>query len=165
MAMARKCFYSFHYKPDNWRVSKIRNIGVIEGNQTVSDNKWEEITSGGDAAITKWIDGEMSGKSCAIVLIGSGTAGRKWINYEIEKAWNDKKGLLGIYVHNILDVNNQQANKGTNPFDGYTVNGKNLSSIVKAYDPPYKQSSSVYRHIADNIEDWVEEAISIRNNA
>lgn len=162
--MARKCFYSFHYKPDNWRVSKIRNIGVIEGNQTVSDNKWEEITSGGDAAIKKWIEGELSGKSCAIVLIGSGTAGRKWINYEIEKAWGDKKGLLGIYIHNILDVNNQQANKGKNPFDGYTVNGKNLSSIVKAYDPPYKTSSSVYSHIADNIEDWVEEAIAIRNN-
>ena len=31
--MARKCFYSFQYKPDNWRVSKIRNIGTIEGNK------------------------------------------------------------------------------------------------------------------------------------
>ncbi|MEW8354447.1 MAG: TIR domain-containing protein [Candidatus Thiodiazotropha sp.] len=25
--MARKCFYSFHYNPDNWRVSTVRNIG------------------------------------------------------------------------------------------------------------------------------------------
>lgn len=162
--MARKCFYSFHYKPDSWRASKIRNIGVIEGNQPVSDNKWEEIKSGGDAAIKEWINGQMSGKSCAIVLIGAGTAGRKWINYEIKKAWNDKRGLLGIYVHNILDVNNSKSSKGKNPFDGFTVNDKNLSSIVKAYDPPYTQSSSVYNHIAENIESWVEEAISIRNN-
>lgn len=161
--MARKCFYSFHYKPDNWRVSKIRNIGVIEGNQTVSDNKWEEITSGGDDAIKKWINEQMTGKSCAIVLIGEKTAGRKWINYEIKKAWNDKKGLLGIYIHNIFDVNNEKSTKGSNPFGNFTVDDKKLSSIVKAYDPPYTKSASVYQHISDNIEDWVEEAISIRN--
>lgn len=162
--MARKCFYSFHYKPDNWRASKVRNIGVIEGNQSVSDNDWEEITKGGNAAIQKWIDGQLSGKSCAIVLIGANTAGRKWIDYEIEKAWTAKKGLLGIYIHNIEDVNGNQANKGKNPFSGFNVGGKSLSSIAKAYDPPRATSSGVYNYIADNIEDWVEEAIEIRNN-
>jgi hypothetical protein len=160
--MARKCFYSFHYKPDNWRASKVRNIGVIEGNQPVSDNEWESITKGGDAAIKKWIDGQVSGKSCAIVLIGANTAGRKWINYEIEKAWDDKKGLLGIHIHNIADVNDKQAAKGANPFTGYKVGDKPLSSIVKAYDPPRTTSSGVYGYIADNILDWVEEAVAIR---
>lgn len=162
--MARKCFYSFHYKPDNWRASKVRNIGVIEGNQPVSDNDWEAITKGGDAAIQNWIDGQLSGKSCSIVLIGTNTAGRKWINYEIEKSWNDKKGLVGIYIHNLFDVQNKQASKGKNPFAGYSVNDKPLSSIVKAYDPPQTTSSGVYNHISANIEDWVEEAIKIRNN-
>ena len=33
--MARNCFYSFHYKPDNARASQVRNIGVIEGNKLV----------------------------------------------------------------------------------------------------------------------------------
>jgi hypothetical protein len=28
--MAKKCFLSFHYKPDNWRVSQVRQIGAIE---------------------------------------------------------------------------------------------------------------------------------------
>ncbi len=28
--MARRCFYSFHYKPDNARAAQVRNIGVIE---------------------------------------------------------------------------------------------------------------------------------------
>ena len=162
--MARKCFYSFQYKPDNWRVSTIRKIGTIEGNQTVSDNKWEEVTNGGATAIEKWIDGEMTGKSCAIVLIGAGTAGRKWIDYEIKKAWTDKKGLVGVHIHNILDSKGAQANKGSNPFSGFNVGEKKLSSIVKTYDPPFTQSTSVYKHIADNIEDWVEEAIEIRKN-
>ncbi len=46
--MARKCFYSFHYVPDNWRVSKIRNIGAVEGNKPASDNDWETVTGGGE---------------------------------------------------------------------------------------------------------------------
>lgn len=88
--MARRVFYSFHYKPDCTRVAKVRNMGVVEGNKPASDNDWEEITSGGDAAIEKWIDEQLDGKSCNVVLIGEKTAGRKWINYEIKSAWNSK---------------------------------------------------------------------------
>lgn len=55
--MARKVFFSFHYDPDCWRASQIRNIGALEGNSPVSDNKWEEIKKGGDTAIEKWIGG------------------------------------------------------------------------------------------------------------
>jgi len=49
--MARKVFFSFHYKPDNWRASQVRNMGVIDGNRPVSDNDWEQITRGGDEAL------------------------------------------------------------------------------------------------------------------
>jgi len=79
-------------------------MGVVEKNPLASDNDWEEITEGGDAAIEEWIDEQMAGRTCAIVLIGRGTAGRKWINYEIEKAWNDGKGLLGVYIHGLKNV-------------------------------------------------------------
>lgn len=163
--MARKVFYSFHYKPDNWRVSQVRNIGVVEGNRPVSDNDWEAITKAGDKSIQNWIDGQLKGKTCTIVLIGSNTAGRKWIKYEIEKSWNDGKGLLGIYIHNLKDITGNQSTKGRNPCDDLTMkrDGKKLSSIVKAYDPPYKTSTSVYAYIKQNLENWVEEAISIRN--
>lgn len=27
--MARRTFYSFHYKPDNWCAAQVRNMGVI----------------------------------------------------------------------------------------------------------------------------------------
>lgn len=160
--MARKAFYSFHYVPDNWRAAKVRSMGVIEGNPPVTDNDWEEVTSGGESAIRNWINRQLSGKSCTIVLIGTGTAGRKWIKYEIEKSWNDGKGVVGVYIHNLLDRNNKQSPKGRNPFSDLAVGGRSLSSIVKAYDPPYSSSSSVYSHISSNLESWVEEAISIR---
>ncbi len=162
--MARRVFYSFHYKPDNWRAAQVRNMGVIEGNVPVSDNDWETITRGGDAAIERWIADQMDGKSCTVVLIGSATAGRKWINYEIKKTWEDGKGLVGVYIHNLQDRNQQQAAKGANPFDGFTVGQTPLCRIVKAYDPPYWRSTDVYAHIKDNITNWVEEAISIRNS-
>lgn len=165
--MARRVFYSFHYKPDNWRASQVRNIGVVEGNRPCSDNDWEKITQGGDDKINKWIAEQMNGKSCVVVLVGSNTAGRKWITYEIVKGWNDGKGVVGVYIHNLQDSNEQQTTKGENPFASikYGDSGKMLSSIVKAYDPPYSSSKYVYDHIKTNLAAWVEEAISIRNNA
>lgn len=164
--MARKVFYSFHYKPDNWRASQVRNIGVVEGNQPCSDNDWEAVTRGGDAAIEGWINAQLSGRSCAVVLIGSGTAGRKWIKYEIKKAWDDKKGLVGVYVHNLLDAASSQTSKGANPFAEFTLNeGKTaLSSVVKTYDPPYTSSTYAYGHIKTNLETWIEEAVRIRDD-
>ncbi len=164
--MARFVFFSFHYHPDNWRAAQVRNAGVVDGNAPVSDNDWEQITRGGDAAIQRWIDGQLSGKSCAVVLIGSATAGRKWIKYEIEKAWNDGKGLLGVYIHNLKDRTGQQSARGVNPFDDFTMkrDKAKLSSIVKVYDPPSISSTLVYDYIKQNFPNWVEEAIRIRSN-
>jgi hypothetical protein len=132
----------------------------------VSDNDWESITKKGNDAIKDWIDDQLSGKSCAVVLIGSDTAGRKWIKYEIEKAWNDGKGVVGIYIHNLKDQDEDQSSKGSNPFEVFTMkrDDAKLSTIVKAYDPPYTTSTNVYDHIKKNLEDWVEEAIKIRDN-
>ena len=164
--MARRVFFSFHYKPDNWRASQVRNAGVVEGNKPVSDNDWEKITKAGDASIKTWIDTQLNGKSCAVVLIGTATAGREWIKYEIETAWNDGKGLVGVYIHNLKNSLGSQSKKGHNPFADFTMKRDNerLPSIVKAYDPPYTNSTYVYDHIKENLEDWVEEAIRIRDN-
>lgn len=168
--MARRVFYSFHYKADAWRAAQVRNMGVVEGNRPASDNDWEEIVRGGDKAIERWIDEQMTGTSCCIVLIGSNTAGRKWIQYEITKAWKEGKGLLGIYIHNLKDENGRTASKGRNPFDDFTLgtDGSKLSNIVQAYDPPYyswgsgSPSQQVYDYIKRNLAKWVEEAIAIR---
>jgi hypothetical protein len=162
--MSRKVFFSFHYIPDNWRAGQARNMGVVEGNIPVSDNDWETITGKGDKAIQNWIDGQIEGKSCTIVLIGENTANRKWINYEIVKTWNEKKGVLGIYIHKLKDREGKQSNSGSNPFDYITHGdtGKKLSSIVKTYYPTQSVSTDVYAYIKENISDWVEEAIKIR---
>jgi hypothetical protein len=141
-------------------------MGIIEGNISASDNDWEAIKKGGDAAIQRWIDGQLVGRTCSIVLIGANTSGRKWINYEIEKSWNDGIGLVGIHIHRLKDFSSLQSTKGSNPFATFTMKRDNssLSSIVKTYDPPYWDSKDVYKYIKDSLGGWIEEAIKIRDN-
>lgn len=167
--MAKKqVFYSFHYKNDVRRVAQIRNIGAIEDNKPVSENDWEEVKKKGKKAIEKWIDDNMNYRSCVIVLVGEETANREWVQYEIKKAWNEGKGLLGIYIHNIKDPllcrqgQSGTCNKGVNPFAQFKLNdGTKLSDIVKCHNPFFLDA---YNDIKDNLEDWIEEAIKIRKN-
>lgn len=176
----RQVFYSFHYQNDSWRVSQVKNIGVVEGNVPATSNEWEEVKKKGNEAIQAWIDSSMNYRSCVIVLIGSETASRKWVNYEIEKAWKDGKGIVGIYIHGLKNSIGQQCSKGDNPLSNFCIdktfnyiakhiqpadnNEINLSKVCKAHDTPYSSSEYVYDHIKNNIEEWIEEAVRIRNN-
>lgn len=162
----RRVFYSFHYKNDVRRVALIRNIGAIESNKLVSENEWEDVKKKGNTAIEKWIDNNMKFRSCVIVLIGEETAHRKWVRYEIIKAWNEGKGLLGIYIHNIKDPllrkkgYSGKCNKGDNPFEQIKLkNGTKLSEIVVCYNPLWFDA---YNVIKENLKDWIEKAIEIR---
>jgi Thoeris protein ThsB, TIR-like domain len=161
--MARRVFFSFYYKDDSSRIQQVINMGVVEGQRVVSGQKWEEIKKGGDDAITKWIDDQMSGKSCAVVLVGAKTSTRPWVKYEIKKAWKDNLGVVGIRIHGLRDLNTQSTSaKGASPFDGLTLNDKPFGTIVNLYDPPGRDSKAVYASINDNIEKLVEDAIKIR---
>ena len=160
--MKRKTFFSFHFANDSWRASQVRNIGVLEGNEPVSDNDWEEVKKKGDKAIENWIDNQLKGRSCTVVLIGAETANRKWIKYEIKKSWELEKGIVGIKIHNLMDQNGNQSVEGKNPFEQFSIGGINMSKIVKVYNPPYSVSTNVYDYIKNNIAGWVEEAIKIR---
>lgn len=159
--MAKKCFLSFYYKADSWKVSQIKQIGSIEEQPLLDSNKWEEIKSKGDPAIEKWIADNMKGKECLVVLVGEKTAGRRWVKHEIKKAWADGLGVLAIYIHNLKDSAGNQSSKGSDPFAGLTVNGKAV--IGKTYDPPYTTSTYVYDHIKNNIETWIKDAVNARS--
>lgn len=154
--MKRQVFYSFHFDNDVMRVQQIRNIGVVEGNKPVAPNNWEQIKRS-EYAVKKWIDDNMKYKSCVVVLVGSETASRKWVDYEIRKAWNEGKGIFGVYIHNLKDPRTGTCRKGANPFDNVLLkNGQKLSSLVPCYDP---NSWGAYNDIAKNLENWVEKAI------
>ena len=105
----RRVFFSFHYDRDNWRAGQVRNIGALQSSQPVAPNAWEEVKRRGKSAIREWIDARIDRGSCVVVLVGSETADREWVTYEIERAWAQGKGLLGIYIHNLLDRDEKQS--------------------------------------------------------
>jgi len=95
-------------------------------------------------------------------LIGHSTSGRKWINYEIEKAYKLNKGIVGIYIHNLKDSQGNQTTKGSNPFYNILI-GKDkerLSKYVTCFDSSYSSSTYVYDDIKENIEQLIEDAIA-----
>jgi hypothetical protein len=164
--MARKTFFSFHYDVDAWRASQVRNMGALEGNAPCSDNDWETIKKGGDAAIEKWITGQLSGRSCTVVLVGAQTANRKWVIHEIKESWNANKGVVGVRIHGLKDHAQNLGTYGSNPFDQLSLKKgtQSMSSVVKLYNPSGLTSADVYKNIKDNIASWVEEALTIRAN-
>ena len=158
-----RVFYSFHYQPDYWRVSTVRNIGALEDNKPATDNDWETIKKNGNLAIKRWIDRQMKGRSCTVVLIGRHTAGRKWINYEIKKSWEDGMGVVGIHIHGLKDSDGKTSTKGNNPFISlYSSTGKRLYSIVKCYNPVGLNSQGRYNWIERNLAAVVDEANKTR---
>lgn len=162
--MARRIFYSFHWDLDKERVAQVRNMGVVEGSPIASDNDWESIKRGGDKAVQAWIDNQMKGTSCCVVLIGSATAGRKWVTYEVENAWRQGKGVVGVHIYELKNLRGEKSSKGANPLDyGFTSSGSRVSNYAKSYDPPYTDSKAVYGHIYSNLDSWIDEAIRIRS--
>ena len=107
---------------------------------------------------------EMKGRSCTVVLIGTNTADRKWINHEIIKSWDDGMGVVGICIHGLKNSESKESAKGKNPFDfiGYGNTGSKLSSIVKCYNPVGSNSHARYDWIKKHLANVVEDAIEIR---
>lgn len=154
-------FFSFEYNKDVWRASQVRNMGKVSDESTFSDNDWEEVKEKSDEKIKEWINDQMKMRSCIVVLVGKSTASRKWVKYEIEKAYELNKGIVGIYVHNLKDQDGNQTDKGDNPFKSvYTNDGEQLSKYVTCFDSYYLSSQNVYNDISENMDDLIENAIS-----
>jgi hypothetical protein len=150
-------FYSFHFDNDVFRVQQVRNMGVIEGNEPVSANAWEQLKRTGVDAVERWIDANMKYRRCVVVLIGSETADRPWVQYEIKKAWRERRGILGIYVHNLKCPRTGTCVRGPNPFARFTVAGQPMTNLVEVHDP---SSWDAYNDIANNMQTWVASAIA-----
>lgn len=151
--MPRKVFYSFHFDNDNWRAGQVRNIGSVEGDKPVNGNKWEEVKNKSDSIIEAWIENNLKDKSCLVVLIGEKTNERKWVIYEINRAWKLGKAVCGIYIHKLEDSKGNQSPKGKNP----------LADYIPVFESSYSSSKYVYDDIKYNIAELVENAIKIRD--
>jgi len=157
--MARRVFFSFHYKRDIWRANEVRHTWVtkedIEDADYIDAADFEKVERQGEEAVKRWIDSQLEGTSVTVVLIGYETHTRKYVGYEIEQSYKRGNGLFGIYIHNLKDKDGRTDFKGKNPFDTWyiTRNGQKIyfSSLYPTYD-------WVNDDGYNNIGRWIEEA-------
>lgn len=114
--------------------------------------KWEEVKRKGETAIHNWIDDQLNGTSVTVVLIGAETAGREYVNYEITQSHKKRNGILGIYIHNLKDVDKRTDVKGSNPFDKWKFT--DINGNIVSYPTYDWVNDSGY----SNIGDWIETA-------
>ncbi|WP_277403432.1 TIR domain-containing protein [Achromobacter insuavis] len=153
-----RAFYSFHFDNDVARAGQVRNMGVVDGDQVVDDNSWEKVKRAGDHAIQTWIDDQMARCDVVIVLVGSQTASRKWINYEICRAWDTYKPVFGIRIHGLKNFQGLTSQMGENPFDKLTVGNAPMSNYVPLRMPNGLDSKGIYADIERNIQNWIRSA-------
>lgn len=116
--MARRVFFSFHYQRDIWRVNQIRNLDEIIGTAAAGfrdASLWDESKEEGDDAIEKLIDNALRNTSVTVVFIGAKTAGRRFINYEIEQSIERGNGLVGIQIHHLKNEDGEVDEPGSTP--------------------------------------------------
>jgi len=118
--MARKTFFSFHYKPDVQRAQVVRKSHFFKdhGEAGFYDaSAFERTKSEDPAALKHFLRKEMQGTSVICVLIGAETASSRWVRFEILQALCDGRGLMGVRVHSIADFDWKTVSAGDNPFD------------------------------------------------
>ncbi|MGN6396545.1 MAG: TIR domain-containing protein [Mucilaginibacter sp.] len=155
--MPRKVFFSFHFDRDAWRVAQVRNSQVITNSfaetQFLDKAHWEQIRRQGDIEVKRWIDNQLIGTTCTIVLIGNLTSERQWVHYEIQQSWARGNGLLGIYIHDIRDSNGFVDHAGMNPLDQERF----VDKFGNRYFP--KVYNWVSHDGRNNVAGWIEQAI------
>ncbi len=138
--MARKVFFSFHYERDVKRVVQVRNSWLIrpggEAPPFYDKAEFEEAKrrAGG---IKQWIEDQLKGTSVTVILFGAETYNREWVQYELKRSVELKKGILAIDIHNVKDPQKGKDIQGRNPLDQvFNIDGRNvkLSSVYKTYD-------------------------------
>lgn len=157
--MPTSVYFSFHYDRDNWRVQQVMQMGALDGQRLLNSQSWEEVKRRGRSAIMKWIDDQMKYKSAVVVLVGSETAGRQWVRYEIEKAWNDKRPLVGVRIHGLADRAGNVDYPGNNPFSQIALRGGGtIGDFISLHNPTGTTSQQVHASISRNLSLWVDGA-------
>ena len=116
--MARRVFFSFHYDHDIWRANQVRQSNVVAGADAAGffdHSEYTEAKKQGDEGIRRMILNHLNNTTVTVVLIGTHTAERPWVKYEIEQSVARKNGLLGIYIHHLIDPNTGISPRGPKP--------------------------------------------------
>ena len=156
--MARRAFFSFHYKNDVWRANQVRNSWVTQGKEAagfIDSAEFEKIKEKGDDAVEAWIDEQLKGTSVTVVLIGSKTSTRKYVKYELKESYKKGNGLVGVHIHQKKDEDGNTSSEGETSF-GELGKDENGESVY------FYQVAKIYDYVDDDgyneLGDWIEKA-------
>lgn len=153
--MARRVFFSFHYDRDIWRANQVRNCNVVAGTDTADffdHSEYEEAKKNGSDGIKRMILRNLRNATVTIVLIGTETATRPWVKYEIAESIARKNGLPGIYIHHLKNHDgNTSLFRGAKPtvlagkdFPAYDWD-KDLDKLRRAIEEAGKRSDALLK--------------------
>ncbi|MBI5791879.1 MAG: TIR domain-containing protein [Rhodocyclales bacterium] len=118
--MAKRCFFSFHYQDViDFRANVVRNHNVTKNDNGgfFDASIWESAKKNGDIALKRLINSGLDNTSVTVVLVGSQTYARRWVQYEIMKSIERGHSVLGIHINGIRDKQGIVKAQGPNPFD------------------------------------------------
>jgi hypothetical protein len=118
--MARLTFFSFHYVPDVSRSYVVKNSQVVKDHEDagfLDSSAFEKAKNENPESLRRFLRKEMDGSSVVCVLIGANTAARPMVRFELLQGLWDGRGLLGIRIHAIKDLDQRTSIAGINPFD------------------------------------------------
>jgi hypothetical protein len=122
--MARRTFFSFHYKPDVSRAWIVRNSWVTKVAQGTREDAgffdssvFEASQREGDDALKRFLREGLSNTTVTCVLVGAETCLRRWVRYEIFRSFMRGNGLLAIRIHSLGSLHTPATATGTNPFE------------------------------------------------
>jgi len=114
--MARRVFFSFHYK-HIFKVNQIRNMPNVTGSAAAGfqDASLWESSKAQPETIKRYIREALQNTTVTVVCVTHGTVDRTYIEYEIERSLARGNGLVAIQIHHLKDPNTTESRAGAIP--------------------------------------------------
>jgi len=150
--MARYTFFSFHYKPDVQRAQVVKKSWVTQERKDAGffdSSVFEKAQKQNDDALKAFLNREMDGSSVVCTLVGTETASRRWVRYEIQRGVWEGKGLLAVRIHRIKNWEQKQSVAGDSPFHVLGVYVKDNGASKSMYLVERPSTSDRWTYSAD----------------
>ena len=161
--MARRTFFSFHYKSDVSRAWVVRNSWVTKIAQGEREDAgffdssvFEASQRESDDALKRFLREGLKNTSVTCVLVGAETCLRRWVRYEIFRSFMRGNGLLAIRIHTIGSLHSPLSGSGCNPFDclAFHVDGDTVhfrETKTSGWQPASDVGTMPLRDVAYNL--------------
>ena len=117
----RSVFFSFE-NGDFSRAAVVRESWITERKEAagfIDTEDFVELIKQGEAVVKAWIDEQLEETSVTVVLVGKDTCNSEWVKYAVEKSMQNNKGLLGIDVSKIKDLQGKKSERCGKIPEGY----------------------------------------------